>query len=79
MAADADITSVDVLGRTNSGAFGGNCHPWAEGNKLTSGLAAALAQSSDELGTNQPVSVNAATPPSFVIRGRVLAATRSLP
>ena len=79
MAADADTTSADVLGRANSGASGGNCHPWAEGNKLTSGLAAALAQSSDELGTNQPVSVSAATPPSFVIRGRVLAATRSLP
>ena len=43
MAADADIISVYVLGRTNSGAFGGNCHSWAEGNKLTSGLATALA------------------------------------
>jgi hypothetical protein len=43
MAADADTTSADVLGRANSGASGGNCHSWAEGNKLTSGLAAALA------------------------------------
>jgi hypothetical protein len=64
MAADADTTSADTLGRANSSASGGNCHSWAEGNKLTSGLAAALAQSSDELGTNQPVSVNAATAPS---------------
>ena len=54
MAADADTTSAETLGRANSSASGGNCHPWAEGNKLTSGLAAALAQSSDELGTNQP-------------------------
>ena len=43
MAADADTTSADVLGRANSGAFGGNRHSWAKGNKLTSGLAAARA------------------------------------
>ena len=43
LAADADTTSADVLGRANSGASGGNCNSWAEGNKLTSGLAAALA------------------------------------
>ena len=43
MAADADTTSADVLGRANSGASGGNRHSWAKGNKLTSGLAAARA------------------------------------
>jgi hypothetical protein len=50
MAADADTTSVDVLGRANSGASGGNCHSWAEGNKLTSGHAAALACTLRSLG-----------------------------
>jgi hypothetical protein len=39
----------------------------AEDNKLTSGLAAPLAQSSAEPGTNQPVGVNATTPPSFAV------------
>ena len=31
MAADADTTSADVLGRANSGAFGGNRHSRAKG------------------------------------------------
>jgi hypothetical protein len=43
VAADADTTSADVLGRANSGASGGNRNSWAKGNKLTSGLAAARA------------------------------------
>jgi hypothetical protein len=50
MAADADTTSADVLGRANSGASGRNCHSWAEGNKLAFGLAAALACTLRSLG-----------------------------
>jgi hypothetical protein len=42
MAADADTTSADTLGRPNC-ACGGNCHSCAEGKKLMSRLAAALA------------------------------------
>jgi hypothetical protein len=41
MATDADTTSADTLGRPNCAS--GNCHSCAEGNKLTSGLAATLA------------------------------------
>jgi hypothetical protein len=42
MVADAHTTSADTLGRPNC-ASSCICHPWAEGNKFTSGLAAALA------------------------------------
>jgi hypothetical protein len=52
MAADAVTTSANALGRPNSGALGGNCHSWAEGNKLTSGLASALACTLRYLGPN---------------------------
>ena len=44
MAAHADTTSADVLGRASPGASGGNCRSWAEGDKIHAGLAAALAE-----------------------------------